>query len=366
MVKTFLKEGYEVHTIAPRDKYTQYLEEAGCIHHDLKMDSRGANPIKDSLLIFELLGIYKRINPNVVLHFTVKPNVYGAFAAAILGIPSINNVCGLGTIFLKKNLVSWIAKRLYRLAFRFPKKVFFQNADDKSVFIKKKLVPRENCDLLPGSGIDLNKFLPVPFKRNEPFTFLLVSRLIKDKGVREYIHAIRSLKAKGIKARFKVLGAMDPEHSRGIAVEKIESWIREGLIEYLGKTADVRPYIENADCIVLPSYREGTPRTLLEAAAMAKPIVATDVPGCHQVVVNNVNGLLCKVKDEDDLASKFEAMASMSDYQLEMMGRSGRTKIEHEFDEQIVINKYIHTIKNLLPAPVPANNITEKIVISRN
>lgn len=366
MVKTFLQEGYEVHTIAPHDDYTHFLEEAGCIHHDLKMDSRGANPVKDSLLIFELLSIYKRINPDVVLHFTVKPNVYGALAAAILRIPAVNNVCGLGTIFLKKNLVSWVAKRLYKIAFRFPKKVFFQNADDKAIFIKKKLVKKENCDLLPGSGIDLNKFLPVPLKRNTPFTFLMMSRLIKDKGVREFIHAIRILKAKGINAKFQVLGAMDPIHARGIAIEKIESWIDEGVIEYLGKTADVRPYIQNADCIVLPSYREGTPRTLLEAAAMAKPIVATDVPGCRQVVAHGSNGLLCKVKDDKDLAAKLEAMINFTNEELQAMGRKGRVKIEHEFDEKIVINKYLHTIKSVSIATVTHNKISEKIVISRN
>jgi glycosyltransferase involved in cell wall biosynthesis len=366
MVKTFLTEGHEVHTIAPHDKYTHFLEEAGCIHHDLKMDSRGANPVKDSLLIFELISIYKKVNPDVVLHFTVKPNVYGALAAALVRIPSVNNVCGLGTIFLKKNIVSWIAKLLYKVAFRFPKKVFFQNADDKAIFIKKKLVKKEVCDLLPGSGIDLNKFSPLPFQRHKPFTFLMISRLIKDKGIREYIHAIRLLKAKGIDARFQVLGAMDPIHSRGIAVEKIESWIKEGVIEHLGKTNDVRPYIANADCIVLPSYREGTPRTLLEAAAMAKPIVATDVPGCHQVVSHGLNGLLCKVKDEADLADKMEAMAKFPDQDLKVMGEKGRHKIELDFDEQIVINKYLHTIKSVSIATVTDNKISEKIVISRN
>ncbi len=366
MVKAFLEEGYQVHTIAPHDEYTHYLQEAGCIHHDLKMDSRGANPIKDSLLIFELLGIYKNIKPDVVLHFTVKPNVYGAFAAACLGIPSINNVCGLGTIFLKKNLVSWVAKRLYKISFRFPKKIFFQNADDKAIFIKKGLVKKEICDLLPGSGIDLNKFLPTPYKRNSTFTFLMMSRLIKDKGIREYIHAIRILKAKGMNAKFQILGAMDPIHARGIAVEKIESWIQEGVIEYLGKTSDVRPYIQNADCIVLPSYREGTPRTLLEAAAMAKPIVATDVPGCHQVVADGVNGFLCGVKNDVDLADKLEAMFNLTEAELQTMGKKGRNKIEREFDEEIVINKYLHTIKSISIAHVMDNKISEKIVISRN
>jgi glycosyltransferase involved in cell wall biosynthesis len=367
LVKTLISEGHEVITIAPHDEYTHYLEDAGCTHHDLKMDSRGANPIKDFLLIFELFSVYRRHKPDVILHFTVKPNVYGTLAAAMLNIPSINNVCGLGTIFLKKGIVSQVAIGLYRLAFLFPKKVFFQNPDDRSIFLEKRLISKGKCDLLPGSGIDLEKFEKVSFKRNSPFTFLMISRIIKDKGVNEFIDAIRVLRSKGVNARFQILGAKDPHHKRGIAVEKIQEWINGGVIEYLGKAKDVRPYIQNADCVVLPSYREGTPRTLLEAAGMAKPIVTTDVPGCHHVVENGVNGLLCRMKDANDLAAKMEAMTSLSDEELKTMGENGRRKIEREFDEQIVINKYLLSIKQVVPViEFSDKKINEKIVISRN
>src|SRR6185369_15667554 len=166
-VKALLAEGHEVHTIAPHDDYSHYLTEAGCIHHDLKMDSRGANLIKDSLLVFELISKYRAVKPDVILHYTIKPNVYGTLAAAILRIPSINNVCGLGTIFLKKNLVSAVAIALYRLAFRFSKKVFFQNPDDRDLFVDKKLITLSSTDLVPGSGIDLSRFVPADFKRNK-------------------------------------------------------------------------------------------------------------------------------------------------------------------------------------------------------
>jgi len=344
-VRALLADGHEVHTIAPHDDYTRYLIEAGCIHHDLKMDSRGANPIKDFLLVFELLSAYRIVKPDVVLHYTIKPNIYGTIAAAILRIPSINNVCGLGTIFLKKNLVSSIAIALYRLAFKFPKKVFFQNPDDRDLFITKKLVASSFTDLVPGSGIDLRRFVPSDFKRNQTFTFLLVSRLITDKGVLEFIDAIRQLKATGIDAKFQVLGAKDPRHKRGIKLKVIDKWISSGTIEYLGTTKDVRPFIQQADCIVLPSYREGTPRTLLEAASIAKPIITTDVPGCHQVVVDGHNGLLCKLKDSTDLAHKMRAMASFDNETLKTMGLNGRKKAELEFSETIVIDKYLKAIR---------------------
>jgi glycosyltransferase involved in cell wall biosynthesis len=339
--------GHEIHAIAPQDDYTHHLIEAGCIHHQVKMDSRGANPIKDSALIFELWSIYKKIRPDIVLHYTIKPNVYGTLAATLLGIPVINNVCGLGTVFLKKNLVSFIALILYKIAFRFPKRIFFQNQEDLNLFIEKGLSPVHTADLLPGSGIDLEKFKPQGYKRNSKFTFLLIARLITDKGIMEYIAAVKRLKAQGVDARFQILGAKDPEHKRGIKLQVIDEWIQSDTIEYLGTTNDVRQFIEKADCIVLPSYREGTPRTLLEAASSGKPIIATDVPGCRDVVSHNFNGLLCKLKDEVDLAEKMDMMSHLDDNTLKKFGENGRKKIESEYDESLVINKYVATISAL-------------------
>jgi glycosyltransferase involved in cell wall biosynthesis len=347
LIKSLKVEGHEIHTIAPNDAYTSSLVAAGCIHHDLTMDSRGANPLKDLALIFELHSIYRRIKPDVILHYTIKPNVYGTLAAAFLGIPAVNNVCGLGTVFLKRGMVSFIAKLLYRVSFRFARKVYFQNPEDLNLFIDEKLIPKKLVDLLPGSGIDLQKFTPAPYKRNSTFTFLLISRLITDKGVLEYIEAVKKLKSTGIDAKFQVLGAIDELHKRGISRKLINSWIASGTIEYLGVTEDVRPYINRADCVVLPSYREGTPRVLLEAASSAKPIVATNVPGCKQVVENEVNGLLCKLKDAHDLADKMRMMSALDNDRLETLGRKGREKMELEFNESIVIEKYLRTLQQL-------------------
>jgi glycosyltransferase involved in cell wall biosynthesis len=311
------------------------------------MDSRGANPVKDLALIFELYTIYKKVKPDIILHYTIKPNVYGTLAAALLGIPVVNNVCGLGTVFLKKNIISFVAKTLYRISFRFARKVFFQNPDDMALFIGENLVPETTVDLLPGSGIDLKKFAPAPFTRNSAFTFLLISRLITDKGVLEYVEAVKKLKAEGVNARFQVLGAIDEKHKRGIAKGVIDSWITSGTIDYLGTTEDVRPFIHQADCVVLPSYREGTPRVLLEAASISKPIIATDVPGCNQVVEDQVNGLLCSLKDADDLAEKMRTMSHLDDDQLKLFGANGRKKMETQFDESTVIHKYLQTLREV-------------------
>jgi glycosyltransferase involved in cell wall biosynthesis len=188
------------------------------------------------------------------------------------------------------------------------------------------------------------------FKRNEKFTFLLISRLITDKGILEYINAVKKLKSEGIDAKFQILGAKDPQHKRGIQLDVIDEWIRTNTIEYLGTTNDVRMHIERADCIVLPSYREGTPRTLLEAASSSKPIIATDVPGCNHVVVDNFNGLLCRLKDADDLALKMRQISSAEDSTLENFGKNGRSKMEAEYDESLVINKYLHALKQVQKA----------------
>lgn len=347
LAQSFLDNGHEVYTIAPVDAFTSRLTEMGCKHIPVKMDSRGANPVKDLLLILELFKIYTKIRPDVILHFTIKPNIYGTIAASILRIPVINNVCGLGTIFLKKNLVSKVAIYMYKFAFRFPKKIFFQNDDDRQLFIANHLVKNDICDTLPGSGIDLNEFQPDEDTGKNNFTFLLISRLIYDKGIREFVDAVSKLRKRGVVARFQVLGALDEKHKRGIPKSIIDNWFQKEQIQYLGMREDVKPVIRQADCVVLPSYREGTPRTLLEAASMGLPLIATNVPGCKNVVEDGFNGYLCNLKDGDDLADKMEKMYNLSNGELMAMGQNSRKKVEFQFDVKHVIQKYHASIEAL-------------------
>lgn len=348
LIKAILENGHQVVAIAPKDEYTHLLIEAGCIFEEVTMDSRGANALKDLGLILELWNIYRRVKPDVILHYTIKPNIYGTLAASLLRIPSVNNVCGLGTAFLNKGLVSKIAIGMYKLAFRFPKLIYFQNNDDKTFFEENDIIKNNRTQVLPGSGINLSHFNPAPvLDQNKKFTFLLISRLIHDKGILEYIEAIIQLQLKGIDARFQILGNKDPEHKRGIPEDVINNWIDKNIVEYLGSTDDVRPYIHQADCVVLPSYREGTPKSLLEAASSAKPIVATNVAGCTNIVSDNVNGLLCKIKDPTDLANKLETMTKLPKERLKEMGKNSRKIVEERFDEQIVIDSYMNTISSL-------------------
>ncbi|MDH5399863.1 MAG: glycosyltransferase family 4 protein [Cyclobacteriaceae bacterium] len=347
LIRALMQEGNEIYTIAPHDPYSEKLIEAGCHFIPLKMDSRGANPLKDTALIFELYKIYRKVKPDIILHFTVKPNIFGTIAASLLGIPVINNVCGLGTAFLKKGILTNIVSTLYKMSFKLSSKVFFQNYEDCKLFVSKRLIDGQKTDILPGSGINIAQFKPVKQKKGGSFTFLVISRLIKEKGILEYVEAIKSLKEENPHLKFQLLGAKDPNHKSGIPSELIDEWITSGIFEYLGTAEDVRPHIQGADCIVLPSYREGTPRTLLEAASMAKPIITTRTAGCTNVVEDGVNGLLCRSKDATGLAAKMKMMAELSMEKRLQMGISGREKIESKFDEKFVIEKYLHSIEEI-------------------
>ena len=346
LVRALQEQKHEIVLIAPRDSYSERLRELGLVLHEVKMDSRGVNPVKDAALTVELYRLYKKLQLDLVLHFTVKPNVYGTLAASQLKIPVINNVCGLGTVFLQQGMVSFIAKWLYRISFRFAQKVFFHNPDDYHLFIQQKLLKKTQADVVPGSGIDTRRFQPAfhIVTKSETFTFLVISRLIYDKGIVEYIEAARRLQAQGLPVRFQLLGAKDPAHKRGIPVHLIDHWIQSGVVDYLGTTDDVRSAIHSADCVVLPSYREGLPRTLLEAASLQKPIVTTDTPGCRHVVEDGVNGLLCKVQDAEDLAQKMVMITQLTKEEIQVMGERGREMVKAKFSQQVVVNKYVNAI----------------------
>ena len=347
LIKALQARGMEVYAIAPPDEYSPRLEEAGCHFIPIKMQASGSNPLQELKTIQKLYGIYKEIQPDVVLHYTIKPNLYGSLAARALGIPCFSNVSGLGTAFLNNSSVAKIARQLYRFSFRFPQKVFFQNKDDQALFFRLKLVKPEITEVIPGSGIDTARFCPNEQTPNSSFTFLVLARLIYDKGIAEYVEAAKILKGKGLKAHFQLMGTPDPGHRRGIPTETIHRWKKEGIVEYLGTTDDVLPYIRQADCIVLPSYREGTPRTLLEAASTGKPIVTTDVPGCNNVVQNGANGYLCRAKDAQDLADKMEQMYLLDSESRNQLGRKSRQIAEERFDEKIVIERYIAAIQEI-------------------
>lgn len=344
LIRAIQTQGHTVIAIAPKDEYSELLIQAGCEYVPVLMENSGTNPFKDFSLTYQLYKAYKKSKPDIILHYTIKPNIYGALAANMLKLPAINNVSGLGTVFLKQGVTSSVARQMYRLSFRYPKMVFFQNNEDRQLFLDLKLVKSKITALLPGSGVDTDKFKPVHTPKKDHFTFLVISRLLIDKGIYEYIEAIKLLKARGTEAEFQLLGAPDPTHKRGIPLHALDDWQKNGLISYLGTTDNVLPLLQEADCVVLPSYREGTPKTLLEAASTGKPIVTTDVPGCRHVVKHGENGFLCKVKDAKDLAEKMEKMLLLQESERTTFGENSRAMAIEIFDERIVIEKYLNAI----------------------
>lgn len=339
LLKALQKDGYHVVVIAPRDDYSQLLEKEGFKFHHLHLDNDSTNTTKELKLFFHLLKLYQEINPDIILHYTVKPNIYGNLAAAFLRKSTINNISGLGTVFLNDKLSSKIARVLYKLTLKFSGKVFFQNSYDRKLFIKNALVKKDITDLIPGSGIDTNFFAPETFQPKN-LTFLFIGRLIRDKGIGEYIEAIKIVQEKYKDVKFQIVGSLYEKNPTAINKQTLNSWIEHGLVEYMGHTDDIKKSISNASCIVLPSYREGLSRSLLEAASMGKPIVTTDVPGCRDVVDDGINGFLCKVKNPADLANAMIKLINLSEQDRNKMGQHGRKKVISKFSDNIVIQKY--------------------------
>lgn len=348
LARAIKKAGYEVILVAPYDEYSDKLSEE-FEYHNIYINNKGTNPKEDAKTILDFYRLYKKIKPNIVLNYTIKPNIYGNIACKMLGIKTINNISGLGTVFIQESLVTKVVKFLYKFSLSSSSKVFFQNSDDRDLFVKNNLVSLALCGLLPGSGIDTRRFIPVENKKEDDnFRFLLIARMLLDKGIAEYVEVAKDLQKKYKNVKFQLLGSLDAVNKTAISKEQMDEWVKNGYVEYLGVTDNVQEFIAKADCIVLPSYREGTPRTLLESASMAKPIVTTNTVGCKEVVDDGVNGYLCKVRDSKDLALKMEMMLGLSEEERIEMGKAGREKMMQEFDESIVINKYLNTIKEIL------------------
>jgi len=348
LIQTLQQIGYEIIAVAPKDEYSYKFNGMGVNYVSMDMDNKGINPFRDFILIFKLFSCFKRIKPDIILNYTIKPNIYGSIAASLLKIPVINNVTGLGTSFLSDGVIRTISQTLYRLAFRTAKMVFFQNQNDYDYFVEKQIVSINNSHILPGSGVDTDKFIPIrDSSKNDKFTFIMIARLIKDKGVLEYVEAVKILKSEGLDFNATLLGQIGVNNRSAISREQLDEWTREQYITYLGECEDVRVHIASSDCVVLPSYREGTSKVLLEAASMEKPIIASDVPGCNNVVMDGVNGLLCQPRNCLDLASKMKKMISISISEREIFGVQGRKMMVECFDEKVVIQKYVEIIQSI-------------------
>lgn len=308
----------------------------------LRLSRKGLNPLIELLAIVQIICLLRRVRPDIVLAWTPKANIYAAIAGWLLAIPVIPNVSGLGAVFTRGGALPRLVGVIYRLAFARVKMAFFQNEEDRAAFINAGWVAAGKAQRLPGSGVDLARFKLLPLPPAEPFVFLFIGRLLADKGLRELVEATRCLHRDGYRCKLQLAGFLDPGNPSGIPKQELDGWMQMHDVEYLGEFEDVRQVLAAAHCVVLPSYyREGVPRSLLEAAAVGRPIITTDAPGCRDALVPEKTGFLCKVRDSDSLTDCMLRMLRCSADDLADMGRAGRAHVEQSFSEELVLNAYL-------------------------
>ncbi|SJZ60828.1 Glycosyltransferase involved in cell wall bisynthesis [Cetobacterium ceti] len=349
VIKELIKDGHEVVVVAPKDDRIDFEKQLNIRHIPIEVNKRGVNPIEDLRLMLNLGSIYKREKPDIVFHYTIKPNIYGTLGAKIAKVKSIAVLTGLGYSFTSNNMVSKIARFMYKISLPKANEVWVLNRDDKHELINRKIVDEKKLFILPGEGIDLNRFKKLNLPREyKGITFLMIARAFIDKGFLEYVKAARHIKEKYPHVRFQFLGALGGNGVNGIDRSTMDALVEEGLLEYLGHRKDVPKIIDRCDCVVLPSYREGISKVLLEAAAMEKPIIATDVTGCKEIVENGKNGYLVKVKNSESLIGAMEKFMNLSQEKIDEMGKYSREKMKNEFDEKIIVNIYRRKLWNLV------------------
>lgn len=341
MLRTFADAGYEVCVVSPADDHAAKLRGLGYRHEPLPVRSASLNPLRDLRTLLHYLRVYRRIRPDVAFHFTIKCNLYGSLAARLLNIPHVSTVSGRGSAFNLKGLRGLI-HGLYRFTQRSAARVFFQNASDLSHLRALGIVSEAQAVLLPGSGVNLARFRPEPAPENPGFTFVFAGRLLWEKGFPELPEAMRRVRRALPSARCLVYGFLQEGSAKHVPGTRFAAWEAEGCLRYAGALEDVRQAYRRADCVVLPTrYREGVPKSLLEAAAMGIPLIATDRPGCREAVQPGVNGLLCPEGDPEALAEAMLEMAGLDAGRRAEMGRQGRRLMEQHFDEEAIARTFL-------------------------
>jgi glycosyltransferase involved in cell wall biosynthesis len=346
VIKVLLENKYKVVVIAPVDEYSSKLQDLGCTFFDVNIDNYGTNPLKDLSTIFKLINLYYKIKPNLIFHYTIKPNIYGTIAAYINRIPSIAVTTGLGHLFYRNFFTKKITKLLYRLTGHLCTEMWFLNKQDIIDFTKEGIVKQDKIILLNSEGVDTEYFKPIfkPYVDNNKIIFLYAGRLIRDKGLDILLEVAEKMKNKLIE--FQVLGFIDDKNPNSISLNEIMDKHNKGIITYLGHTDDVRPFIAQADCIIFPSfYREGISRLLLEGASMGKSIITTDNVGCREVVEDGINGFLCQPNSVESLRAAINEFINMTKEEKQLMGDTGRQIVEREFSEKQIIDFYLKKIK---------------------
>jgi len=351
LIKRLLVEGYQIVIMAPPDSKMQDLTAMGCQCISFPVAGKGTNIFREFWLFAKYLYYLTSVKPDVYISFTIKPVLYGGLAARFLGIPTIVTITGLGTVFIRETFLTRLVERIYRYSLLKAERVLFQNQADRTEFVTRNLVNVEQTERVPGSGIDIRQFFYQPPRLRsveEGMVFLMVARILKDKGIFEFVNAATRIKKMHPATRFILAGSADSDNQTAVSISQVELWHDTGVIEYVGFVENIIRLVGDADCVVLPSYREGLSRSLLEALAVGRPIVTTSVPGCADLVEDRVSGFICAPRNVDDLVMKIEQFIELNMQERENMGLAGRLRAEREFAEGIVLQQYSQIVDRIV------------------
>jgi glycosyltransferase involved in cell wall biosynthesis len=350
LMEEFQKLGFEVIATGKSDHSVPLLKEIGVSVIEIPFDSKCGNPVKNLSILFNYMKTFRKTKPACILNFTIKANVYGTIAARLFSIPCINTQPGLGTVFMYKSFSCIMARFLYKLTRNYPLKIFVLNEEDYKELLTRKLAEKEKLEVIRGSGIDIEKFAPMPDNNttDSGIRLLYIGRILKDKGIYEFIDALREMQKQNIKYLCKFVGFVDADNVSAISIDEIKKWEDEGLIKYEGITNDVRPFIADCDVVLLPSkYKEGVPQSLQEASSMEKIIIATNIQGCKDVVVDGHNGFLCEPKNWKSLYDAIKKVIALSPEQRIEMGKNGRKYVSERFEKSIIYKNYLDLVDGL-------------------
>ena len=349
VIENCIKFNHEIVLVAGKDNFFYNTYFSKFKKFSINIISNKISPFSDILFLLSSIYIIYKVKPDLIINYTIKPNIYTSIAGKLFNIRVINNFTGLGTIFFIKN---FILKYLLNLILIFSQKnvntICFHNKFDKNYFIKNKIIFENQAIVIPGSGIDINYFDYIPFKKTnlENLQFIFIGRLIKEKGIYEYLEAAKNIKSKFEKINFVIVGDIDPNNPSSISKAKILEFIDKKIIKYFSFQENVKIFLKKSDCLILPSYREGLSKILLESCLMGIPVITTDVPGCADVVINNYNGLLCKAQDTNNLIARINDFMNYNLKERESLSINARKYVESKFSNEIIVSKYENIINN--------------------
>ena len=336
LIEKLISLGNTITVLSPFDTKIMELRALGIQLIETPIDRRGVNPIKDIKLLFLYRRILKKINPQLAICYTIKPNIYAAFICQKLKIPYVANITGLGTAFQKNDALKRLVVALYRQSLKKAKVVFFENENNRQIFLDNRIINENQTCVLPGAGVNLDSFCIQEYPDNSPIHFLFIGRIMKEKGIYELFSSMKKLRKDNIDCYLDVLGRYDEDCSEAVKQCENEEWLK-----YYGYQLDVRPFINASHCFVLPSWHEGMANTNLECAASGRPIITSDIPGCREAVIEGVSGFLCKSKDPDSLYCAMKRFCELSYEQRREMGLAGRRHMESVFDREKVVEETV-------------------------